>query len=73
MDNLKKVALALAIVKDSEKLLIGLRFSMTRSTVRDLPILGLYPYLKATKRTLQINLIRYAFGLIWSWLINKIR
>ena len=55
----KKVEAALAVVRDSERLLIDLRFSKSSHSLgRDLGNSGLEPYLKATKRTLRVQLVK---------------
>jgi len=72
--EMRKVEAALVVVKDSEKLLIGIRFSVaSRSLERDLGFLGVLNYLKVTKRTLQVRLMKLAIRALWLRILKKIR
>ena len=72
--EIKKVEAALAVVRDSERLLIDLRFSISSHSLgRDLGISGLDPYLKATKRSLRVKLVKFAICALWHWVNRKIR
>ena len=65
----KKVEAALAVVRDSEKMLINLRFSISSHSLgRDLSNSGLDPYFKATKRTLRVQLVKFAIRALWRWI-----
>ena len=71
--EIKKVEAALAVVRDSEKLLMNLRFSISStSSARDLKISGLVPYLKATKRTLRVRWFVFAIRALWLGIARKI-
>jgi hypothetical protein len=70
--EIKSVKAALAVVRDSEKLLIDLRFSISsRSLSRDLGISGIYMYLRTTKRTLRVQLVEFAIRALWHWVCRK--
>jgi hypothetical protein len=72
--EIKKVEAALAVVRDSERLLIDLRFSISSHSLgRDLSISGLDPYLKATKRTLRVQMFKFAIRALWHWISRMIR
>jgi hypothetical protein len=72
--EIKKVEAAFAVVRDSERLLIDLRFSISSHSLgRDLGISGLEPYLKATKRTLRVQFVKVAICALWHWFNRKIR
>ena len=72
--EIKKVEAALAVVRDSEKLLINLRFSISsNSSARGLEISGLVPYLRDTKRALRAHLIMVAIRALWLTVSRKIR
>ena len=72
--EIKKVEAALAVVRDSEKLLINLRFSISsNSSARGLEIAGLVPYLRTTKRALRAHLIMVAIRALWLTVSRKIR
>lgn len=74
MAEIKKVEAALAMVRDSERLLINLRFSISSHSLgRDLGISGLVPYLKATKRTLRVQFVFIAIRAMWLRVIRNTR
>lgn len=71
--EMKKIEAELAIVKDSEKLLVNLRFSVSsRSLNRDPGFLGLDHYLKATKRNLRVQFVNFAIRALWHWICQKL-
>ena len=64
--KIKNTEAALAVARDSERLLILLKFSISsRTLVRDLGFDGLVSYLRATKRTLRVRLIFFAIRVMW--------
>ena len=64
--EMKKVDAALAIVRDSKRLLVNLEISITSlSSGHNLVGHGLVPYLKATKRTLRVRLFLLAIRSLW--------
>jgi hypothetical protein len=72
--EMKKVEAALVVVRDSERLLINLRFSISSHSLgRDLGISGLVPYLKATKRTLRVHFFVIAIRALWLRFSRTIR
>jgi hypothetical protein len=72
--EMKQIEAALAVVRDSERLLINLRFSISsRSSARDFGISGLVPYLKVTKRALRAHLIMIAIRALCLTVSRKIR
>jgi len=72
--EMKKVEAVLAVVRDSEKLLINLRFSISsHSSARDLEAFGLVPYLRATKRALRVHMFMIAIRALWFTVSRKIR
>jgi hypothetical protein len=70
--EMKKLEAVLAVVRDSEKLLINLRFSISsHSSARDFEISGLAPYLKATKRALRAHFIVIAIRALYLTVSRK--
>ncbi|SPD74273.1 hypothetical protein PITCH_A2200001 [uncultured Desulfobacterium sp.] len=64
--EMKKIEAALAVVKDSETMLINLRFSIrSESSGCDFGISGLVPYLNATKRALRVRMFGIAIRALW--------
>jgi hypothetical protein len=74
MAEMKKMEAVLAVVRDSEKLIIDLRFSISsHSSACDLEVFGLVPYLRATKRALRVRMIMIAIRALWFAVCRKIR
>lgn len=72
--EMKQVEAALAMVRDSEILLINLKLSISsNSSSCDHGISGLSPYLKATKRTMRVQLINFAIRALWRLISRKLR
>ena len=72
--EIKKVEAALAVVRDSERLLIDLRFSKSsHSFSRDLGNSGIEHYLKATKRTLRVQWLKIAIHALWRWICRYLQ
>jgi hypothetical protein len=71
--EIKTIEAALAVIKDSELLLVKLRFSTTsRSLGCDHRFSGIDPFLKAAKRKLWAQLCKAAVGAFWHWIGRKI-
>jgi len=72
VSEMRKIEITLAVLKDSERLFINLRFSISSDlSGRDLGFSGLSPYLKATKRTLRVRLILFAISALWLRITKK--
>ena len=72
--EMKMLEAVLVVAKDSERLLVNLRFSISsHSSDRDLGISGLVPYIKATRRTLRARLVLFAIRAVWLKICRKFR
>ena len=72
--EMKQIEVALAVVRDSERLLFNLRFSISScSSARNFETFGLVPYLRATKRNLRERWFVLAIRALWLWTSRKIR
>lgn len=72
--EMRKMEAALAVVRDSEKLLVNLRFSISsRSLRRDLGISGLGFYLKSTRRNLRVQFFHFAIRALWGRICRKLK
>jgi hypothetical protein len=72
--DMKEVNAALAIIKESEQLIVGLKVSIgSPSSELSLIENGVVPYLKSRKRALRIRFFQLAFKAVWAIIIWKKR
>ncbi len=72
--DMKEVNAALAIIKDSERLIVGLKVSIgSPSSELSLIENGVVPYLRSRKRALKIRFFQLAFRTVWSIIIWRKR
>ena len=70
--EMKQVEVALAVVRDSERLLINLRVSiLTHASTCELSFGGLVWYLRATRCKLRVQLVFFAIRAMWQGISKK--
>ena len=69
--DMKELNALLAIIKDSERLIVGLKVSIG-SPSSELRLIenGIIPFLSTKKRTLKIQIFLFAFRAVWLRIIN---
>lgn len=72
--DVKQVVAAMAVIRDSEKLIMNLRISIrSSSTERRLIEDGLVPYLKAKKQVLFFKLFLLEIRVLWIRITKRYR